>query len=126
VSKEGIDLGRLAEDSAADFLKTNGYKIIRRNYRNKLGEVDIIAKDKDTICFVEVKYRSSDKFGLPSEAVSALKQRRISKVALSFLKDKGLLEERARFDVITVSQDDKANKIELIKNAFELGGGSNI
>ena len=72
--RDNLNLGILAEDKAEEFLKKSGYQILRRNYKTKLGEVDIIAKDKDTFCFVEVKCRSTDKFGKGFEAVSGKKQ----------------------------------------------------
>lgn len=120
MSKKHLYLGKSGEESAAAFLKNNGYKIIARNYKNKLGEIDIIARENDTICFIEVKTRGSDRFGLPQEAISGLKQRKISKVALSFLKDNNLLNQKARFDVISVMYAHDSPKLDLIKNAFEL------
>ena len=78
-------LGRRGEAIAVSFLKRQGYKIIERNYRSKLGEIDIIAREKDNIVFVEVKTRRSDDFGLPQEAVSYRKQYRLTKIALGYL-----------------------------------------
>ena len=118
--KNNLNLGILAEDKAEEFLKANGYKILYRNYRNKLGEVDIIAKDKDVFCFVEVKCRLSDNFGKGFEAVTNKKQCQIAKVALSFLKEKKLLDKSARFDVVSIDGSVSEEKITLIKNAFEL------
>ena len=120
MSKQNLDLSKLGEDAAVDFLKTNGYKIITRNYKTKLGEVDIVARDRDTYCFIEVKTRRSDKFGLPQEAVSRFKQRQISKAALMFLKTNHLLDKKARFDVVSIIYSGYKPKIDLIKNAFEL------
>jgi putative endonuclease len=120
INFSNIKIGASAEVLASDFLKRSGYKLIRHNYRNKLGEIDIIAKDKDTFCFIEVKSRYSDRFGIPQEAVSALKQRKISKVALSFIKENNLFNQRARFDVVAVYYTQDKPKIELIKDAFEL------
>ena len=117
---ENLNLGILAEDKAEKFLKASGYKILYRNYRTKLGEVDIIAQDKDTFCFVEVKCRSSDKFGKGFEAVAGKKQSQISKAALSFLKENNLLDKNARFDVVSLDGYGPEEKITLIKNAFEL------
>jgi len=113
--------GIFGEDIACQFLEKNGYKILERNFKNFSNkEIDIIAKDKNTICFIEVKARSSDKFGLGLEAVSGVKQKQISKVALSFLKEKGLLDKKARFDVVSLDSSGSEEKITLIKNAFEL------
>jgi putative endonuclease len=120
VSKQDLYLGKKGEEIAVGLLKENGYKILIRNYKTKLGEIDIIAFDKDTICFIEVKTRQSDRFGLPSEAISGSKQRQISKVALMFLKEKGLLDKKARFDVVSILYSKDKPQVDLIKNAFEL------
>ena len=121
MSKVNLQLGVAGEDLACGFLIKNGYAIWARNHRTKFGEIDIIAKDRDTICFVEVKTRVSEKQGPPSEAVLKFKQRNISKSAVAFLKDKKLLEHKARFDVVSVfCASGSAPRIDLIRNAFEL------
>lgn len=120
MSKENLFLGKSGEETAVTLLKANGYKILSRNYKTKIGEIDIVARDKDTISFVEVKTRHSDRFGLPQEAISHLKQRQISKAALIYLKDNNLLNKKARFDVVSVLFSGKEPKMDLIKNAFEL------
>lgn len=84
-------LGASGEQRAAEFLKEKGYKILGTNFSNKIGEIDIIAKDKEFVVFVEVKARSSKAFGLPSEAVNFHKQQKIRKVALSYLKSNKML-----------------------------------
>lgn len=120
MSKENLYLGKSGEEAAVSLLKNKGYKILARNYRTKLGEIDIIAKDKDTVCFVEVKTRTCDKFGLPAEAVFISKQKQIARAALIFLKENNLLEHNARFDVVSIMTGKENPKIDLIKNAFEL------
>lgn len=122
MSKQSSELGKSGEDAACSFLKTNGYKIILRNYKNKLGEIDIIAQDKGTICFVEVKARHSSRFGSALEAVSIHKQRQIVKVALAFLQEKNLFQRSVRFDVVALEGSCGFKKAELIKNAFEAEG----
>ncbi|MFH0855782.1 MAG: YraN family protein [Candidatus Omnitrophota bacterium] len=117
---DNLQLGILAEDKAEKFLKAGGYKILCRNYKTRLGEVDIIAKEKDIFCFIEVKLRSSDKFGKGSEAVSVKKQGQISKAALIFLKENKLMDKGARFDVVSLEASGAEENISLIKNAFEL------
>ena len=107
-------LGTKGEVLAKDFLKKKGYKIIEVNFSNQIGEIDIIAKQGETIVFVEVKTRSSNKFGLPSEAVGFHKQNKIRSVALAYLKSTKNLETQARFDVIEVF----GNEIRHIENAF--------
>jgi len=78
-------LGKSGETTAVQYLKKNGYRILEQNYRTDLGEIDIIAKDKDTLVFIEVKARTSYRFGDPKYAVTQKKQRKISMVALSYL-----------------------------------------
>ena len=113
-------LGKSGEELAAELLKQNGYKIIARNYKTKLGEIDIVARDKDTICFIEVKLRSSDRFGTPQEAVILKKQRQISRASLLYLKDNDLLKQKARFDVVSIIYSKSKPSLDLIKNAFDL------
>ena len=122
MSKQNLYLGKQGEEVAVSLLKEKGYKILLRNYKTKLGEVDIIAVDKDTFCFIEVKTRNSRRFGSPEEAVSVPKQRQISKAALMFLKENNLLGRKARFDVVSLDYSQGAAKSNLIKNAFELNG----
>lgn len=120
MSKENLYLGKAGEELAADLLRENGYNILATNYKTKLGEIDIVAKDKDTFCFIEVKTRKTDRFGLPQEAVSRIKQRQISKAALSFLKERKLLDKKSRFDVVSIMYSTDKPELDLIKNAFEL------
>ncbi len=123
MSRDNLDFGKTGEKEAAKFLQSNGYRIICRNYKCSLGEVDIIAEDKDVICFVEVKSRNSDKFGISKEALSKQKQKQISRTAVNFLKEKNLLDKKARFDVVALDYFEGCAKTELIKDAFELAGG---
>ncbi len=113
-------LGISGEATAARYLKKKNYKIIEKNYRNRLGEIDIIAEDKGVIVFVEVKTRSGLSFGNPKEALTQKKKRSISKVAMSWLKFHGKLNSRARFDVVSIISVKKTENIELVKNAFDL------
>ena len=113
------DLGKKGEEVALRFLKKKGYRIIETNYACKL-EMDLIAKEKDTLVFVEVKTRTSMHFGPPQLAVTNFKQRQLSKVALNFLKEKKLGDVKARFDVVAILLGQKGEEIELIKNAFDL------
>ena len=111
--------GKKSESIAAKYLKKNKYKIITENYRTRLGEIDIIAKDGDTLAFIEVKSRRSDQFGSPKWAVTLQKQRKISMVALQYLKATKQPHRRARFDVVSICFTGNKPEIELIKNAFE-------
>ena len=119
MSKESFNLGRSGEDKAAKLLLESGYKILVRNYKTKFAEIDIVAIDKDTVCFVEVKIRSQDRFGDPKEAVNYAKQKKIYFAALQFLKERALLDKKARFDVVSILDLKVSTKAEIIKNAFE-------
>jgi putative endonuclease len=114
--------GFYGENTAVKYLTKNGYKILEKNFRTIFGEIDIIAKEKDTIVFVEVKTRKSDDFVSPLESVDSKKQKHLIRAGLSYLKSKKIFEKvPCRFDVVSiVSHDsDKNSKIELIKNAFD-------
>jgi putative endonuclease len=112
--------GEKGEEIAVRHLRKNGYKIIETNYRTRLGEIDIIAQDQDTIVFAEVKTRRSVQFGNPKQAVTIRKQKKISMVALYYLKATGQSAARARFDVVGVISNRDKPQVEIIKNAFEL------
>jgi len=114
------ELGKKGEEVALRFLKKKGYKIIEKNYVCKMGEMDIIAREKDTLVFIEVKTRTSMAFGPPQLAVNSTKQMQLSKVALYFLKEKRLEDIKARFDVVAILLRPKGEEIELIKDAFDL------
>ncbi len=114
-------LGAYGEELAADFLMAKGYRIFERNFRCKVGEVDIVAKDGSTVIFVEVKTRRSLSFGVPQLAVTAFKQRQIMKAALTWLSKHKLHDAAARFDVVAITlRADSEPAIEHIRNAFDL------
>lgn len=117
-------LGGIGENAAVQYLESQGYNIIEKNFRCKLGEIDIIAADNDVIAFIEVKTRSSEMFGQPGEAVNYYKQRKIVKTALVFINNKKLFDWMCRFDVVEIIADDFGNiiNINLVKNAFEYSG----
>lgn len=113
-------LGRKGEEVAVDFLKKQGYRIIKRNYRCRAGEIDIVVKEGSSLVFVEVKSRRSTHFGLPEEAVSYEKRRHLTRVALGYLTHHRIKETKCRFDVVSVLMNENGVKeIRLIKNAFE-------
>lgn len=116
-------LGAFGEELACDYLSRCGYKILERNFSCKAGELDIIALQGEIVAFVEVKTRSSERYGLPSEAVSAGKQKKIVRTALYYLQNKKLLEYMCRFDVIEIIVDEEnKHQINLIKDAFQYSG----
>ena len=87
MSKDNINSGKISEVQAASFLESQGYRILFRNYKSQGAEIDIIAREKDTICFIEVKSRSCDRFGSPQEAVTPAKQQKIARAASMFLQE---------------------------------------
>lgn len=114
-------LGDRGERAAARYLKALGYRLILRGYRSGHGEVDLIARDRDVLVFVEVKARRR---GEPAEAVTLEKQRRLTLTALHFLKRHRLLEQACRFDVIAIVWPDDRSRpeIEHYRHAFEAVG----
>jgi putative endonuclease len=113
-------LGIEGENVAVKFLEKKGYRIIRRNYKTHIGEIDIIAQDGNTIVFVEVKTRGNESFGKPFEAVNKRKIQKLKNLALLYLKNQGR-EFPVRFDVLSIFCSDKGKKeIEHIKDAFEV------
>jgi len=114
-------LGRRGEDAAARFLRKLGYVIVARGHRDNIGEIDLVAVDKRTVVFIEVKTRTTHDAGHPADAVDDAKQRRLTRLALSYLKRHDLLECAARFDVVAVTWPAGRGKptIEHFVNAFE-------
>ncbi len=107
--------GNKGEIRAVQFLKKEKYKILQTNYKNRIGEIDIIAEKDNVIVFVEVKNRSTFAFGRPIEAVTLHKQNQIKRVAKIYLMMKNMYEHDVRFDVIEVYDD----FINHVKNAFQ-------
>jgi putative endonuclease len=112
------------ENLAAKFLKKSGYKILKRNYVSKYGEIDIVAYDKGTIAFVEVKTRQSENYGPPELAVTREKRKRIIKTSLNYLAINHIDGIDYRFDVVSIlfKEDDTNPNIELFKSAFTADG----
>jgi putative endonuclease len=120
MTQDRISLGKTGEELAVAHLKGRKYNIIERNYRCPLGEMDIIAREKGNLVFVEVKTRATKDFGGPAAAVNERKQRQLSRVALMYLNQKRLKDIAARFDVVAVDLSESKPRIEVIQNAFEL------
>lgn len=117
-------LGARGEKAAARFLKRLGYRIVARGVRSRLGELDLVAVDGRTVVFVEVKTRTDTDAGQPLDAVTPEKQRRVTQAALAFLKYRGLLEHRSRFDVVSIvwPAGKREPAIEHIQSAFDAVG----
>ena len=115
-----IQSGQAGEEMCVRFLERHGYRIIERNFRNKIGEIDIIAKEGEMLCFIEVKLRNSESRELPFESVTQKKQIKLTRVAESYLKFKHIDDIDVRFDVMAVLPDVHGRlRVEIIKNAFE-------
>jgi putative endonuclease len=115
-----IKTGKRGEEIAIRHLQKLGYRIMERNYRCPLGEIDIVARDKDTIVFVEVKSRKTEEFGDPELAVGKAKQKKMSLLSLYYLTQKHYPPVDARFDVVAVKMLPDRTEVRLICNAFEL------
>lgn len=121
MSEERLALGRWGEEEAVRFLRRRGLKIIACNYKSPVGEIDIIARDKKQLVFIEVKTRRSNCFGTPQEAVGVRKQRQIIRTAQWYLSEKRADKLQPRFDVVAiVAEMNGRARIEHFQNAFAL------
>ena len=114
---EHNDFGKLGEEIAANYLEGKGYEIVERNWRNTHKEIDIIAKDGETLVMVEVKTRQTDEYGNPDIAVTKKKQRLLIAAANAYLF-KNQLDVETRFDIISIIFKDGEPVIEHIEDAF--------
>lgn len=116
--------GSIGEKLASEYLKKNGFTILERNFRaGRFGEIDIIATEREYICFIEVKTRTSSLFGTPAEAVGYAKREKLRQLAWIYLKQENLKDRNMRFDIIEVTgqrsnEEFKPEHIELIRSAF--------
>lgn len=122
MTRERQDLGREGEILALKKLQNLGYRCIARNYRCALGEIDIIAKDGETLVFIEIKTRKGRSLEYAKSAVTERKKRQISKTALAYMKANDCCDAKSRFDVVAICVGEGANpiEVEVIKNAFDL------
>jgi len=120
MTQDRLSLGKKGEELAITQLRALKYKILERNFKCSLGEIDIVARDRNTLVFVEVKTRATKDFGGPAAAVDPRKQRQLSRVALTYLSQKKLTDVPARFDVVAVELLPPSPRIEVIRNAFDL------
>lgn len=108
-------IGDIYEKKAAEYLNGLGYRILERNFRCKLGEIDLIAEEAGVLVFLEVKYRKSSQYGTPAEAVTPAKQRKICRAADFYRMSRRISESReCRFDVVSILGE----RIQLYKDAF--------
>lgn len=115
-----IEKGRKGENLARSILISKGMELLRANYRTRLGELDLVMRDGETVVFVEVKNRKDLAFGAPQESVTRAKQRRMVKTALWFLKERRLAGAPCRFDVVSLGPDGADH----IPNAFQPESGN--
>lgn len=114
-------LGQSGEETVVRYLEKNGYTVLSKNYRCKIGEIDIIARDGADLVFIEVKTRSGLGYGSPAAAVTIRKQRQITRAAQWYLAEQQLFDTPARFDVISVLCGEASlQQIDHINNAFDL------
>lgn len=117
-------LGNRGEQVAARFLTSLGYRILERQLRGPFGELDLVALNGETVVFVEVKSRSTNSAGHPTDAITPAKQRKVTQSAMAYLKRRGWLERRVRIDVVAVLWPPSAAEptIQHYPNAFEATG----
>ena len=119
-TSDRITLGKTGEDYACRELERRGYEILARRFRTRLGEIDIIAREENTLVFIEVKARRSTRFGEPCEAVHWRKQQTIGRLAAEYVLRHGIGNARCRFDVVSVVFGDGLRpRIEILRNAFD-------
>jgi putative endonuclease len=115
MGREQLQKGKLAEWLACGYLLLRGYSILSRNYRSRWGEIDIIARCREEICFIEVKKRSNAAYGAPAEHVRPAQQKKIIKTALHYIRAHYDKFPACRFDVFCLGP---GSKIEHLQNAF--------
>lgn len=119
--KSKRDIGASGEDYACKILKARGMKIIERNFRTRLGEIDIIARDGEYTVFVEVRLRKDNDFGTPAETIDVRKRAKVIKAAKEYALKNHIYDSPMRFDAVVITGDDPHGfKAEVIENAFEL------
>ncbi len=120
-----LEMGRRGEAVALQVLKANGYRMVDRNVRAKIGEIDVVARDGTTLCFVEIRTKTSSQFGWPEESVRFPKQMRLTRLAQWYLKAHRLGDVPVRFDVVSIliGSDGTPARTRLIKAAFDAVSG---
>jgi putative endonuclease len=113
-------LGKRGEDLACAELRRRGYEVLDRRYRTRFGEIDIVARHRGAIVFVEVKARAGGAFGDGAAAVTGSKQNRIGRMAVDFLSRRRLTSHPCRFDVVAISFDRGVPRVDVYENAFDI------
>lgn len=123
MTEKRLAFGKAGEKAAVDFLKKKGYRILKKNFRTAVGEIDIVAEHERTVVFIEVKTRSTDEYGHPFDAVTSAKQKKIAQTAESFISRYKVENRDLRFDVVAVTGvpgEPDSLKVELLQDAFRL------
>jgi putative endonuclease len=112
-------LGRRGEEIAAAYLGGQGYRVLARNWRCPAGELDIVAREGETLAFVEVRTRRGDRYGTPEESITPAKQTKLVELAQTYLQEHNLADEKWRIDVVAVEMDRRGRvmRLNLIRNA---------
>jgi putative endonuclease len=110
--------GIAGEKAAAQFLRRKGMKVLRRNWKGRSGEIDLIVRDGDVLVFVEVKARSSERWGAPEDAVTPAKQIHLTSAATEFVARHRVRDRLLRFDVVSVLLTDEGPVIQHFTDAF--------
>ena len=111
-------VGAQGEDRAAKYLSAHGYRIIEKNWRCRLGEIDLVVKEADTLVFCEVKTRSNQSFGHPLEAITASKIEKLRRLGEAYMQAAAKTDVALRFDVISIIENGENSRLEHIKDAF--------
>ena len=119
MTRDRVILGKTGEDLACEELERRGYAILARRYRRRGGELDIIAREGNTMVFVEVKTRGGRAFGGGADAVTPLKRRRMTQMALDYMARQHLADCPCRFDVVSIRFDRGCASIDVFQNAFD-------
>jgi putative endonuclease len=120
VRQKPRSFGIHGEEIAAGYLARRGYRILERNFRTRMGEIDVIARDGDVLVFVEVKARRTDAFGGASSSVDRKKRVRLAKLARAYLHRRGWADRPCRFDLVTIRGGDGMEpSVDLLQNAFD-------
>ena len=119
MTQQRIALGKTGEDLAVAELERRGYAIVARRWRNRAGEIDIIARDGETLVFVEVKAREDHDFGDAAESVTMRKRRTIVRLAKTYVVEQRWIDRPCRFDVVTIHRDAGRSVVTVYPNAFD-------
>ena len=119
MTQQRVALGKTGEDLAVAELERRGYAIVARRWRNRTGEIDIIARDGETLVFVEVKAREDHDFGDAAESVTMRKRRTIVRLAKAYVVEQRWIDRPCRFDVVTIHRDAGRSVVTVYPNAFD-------